>query len=193
MTKENISTSERILDVTEGLIQSRGYSAISFNDIAEKVGIKKPSILYHYQNKSVLGVAVVNRYRKKLESMLDGILSEHKLSATQILDVYFSPYLNLGKNKEKICLCGALAGEYMALPKNLQAEITLFYQDNKKWLLDILTLGKSAGDFSFDGDPEAVASLVLDTLQGSLVMSRATSDLSHVEKTIVALKRVIGL
>jgi len=193
MTKENISTSERILDVTEGLIQSRGYSAISFNDIAEKVGIKKPSILYHYQNKSVLGVAVVNRYRKKLESMLDGILSEHKLSARQILDVYFSPYLNLGKNKEKICLCGALAGEYMALPKNLQAEITLFYQDNKKWLLDILTLGKSAGDFSFDGDPEAVASLVLDTLQGSLVMSRATSDLSHVEKTIVALKRVIGL
>lgn len=189
----NISTSERILDVTQELIQSRGYSAISFNDIAEKVGIKKPSIMHHYPSKAVLGVAVVDRYRKTFSAMLDDILLERKLPAKKILDIYFSPYLNLGENKEKVCLCGALAGEYMALPEVLRDEITLFFKDSKRWLVTILELGKETAEFSFEGEPELVASLVLDTLQGSLMISRATSNKAHVQKTIDSLKSELGL
>lgn len=189
----NISTSERILDVTQELIQSRGYSAISFNDIAEKVGIKKPSILHHYPSKAVLGVAVVDRYRKTFAAMLDDILLERKLPAKKVLDIYFSPYLNLSENKEKVCLCGALAGEYMALPEVLRDEITLFFKDSKRWLVTILELGKETAEFSFEGEPERVASLVLDTLQGSLMISRATLNTAHVQKTIDSLKSEFGL
>ncbi|MBL1292925.1 MAG: TetR/AcrR family transcriptional regulator [Thiotrichales bacterium] len=191
MVKQN--TSERILDVTQELIQSRGYSAISFNDIAEKVGIKKPSIMHHYPSKAALGVAVVDRYRKTFVSMFDDILSERKLPAKKILDIYFSLYLNLGENKEKVCLCGALAGEYRALPETLRDEITRFFDDSKKWLVTILELGKDAAEFGFDGEPEVVASLVLDTLQGSLMISRATSNKGHVKKTIEALKSEFSL
>ena len=194
--KNNIkktNTSERILDVTQELIQSRGYSAISFNDIAKEVGIKKPSILYHYPSKVALGVAVVARYRKNFSMMLDKALRNREISPAKMMDFYFSPYLDLGKKNEKICLCGALAGEYMALPKGLRDEVTLFLEDGKKWLTTILKLGKSTGDFSFDGSPVVMANLVLDALQGSLIVSRAMSNKNHVKKTIAALKTELGL
>ncbi len=191
MTKTN--TSERILDVTQKLIQSRGYSAISFNDIAKEVGIKKPSILHHYPSKLALGVAVVARYRKTFSVKLDKVLRNREISPAEMIDFYFSPYLDLGKKNEKICLCGALAGEYMALPKGLRDEVTLFLEDSKKWLTTTLKLGKSTGDFSFDGSPAVIADLVLDALQGSLIVSRAMSNKNHVKKTIISLKTELGL
>ena len=55
-------TAEQILDLAETLIQTRGYSAFSYQDIADSLGIRKASIHYHFPSKSDLGVAVVDRY-----------------------------------------------------------------------------------------------------------------------------------
>ena len=38
-------TATKILDVGQELIQTRGYTAMSFQDIATQVGIKKPSVI----------------------------------------------------------------------------------------------------------------------------------------------------
>jgi len=39
-------TSAKILDIAQELLQTRGYSAMSFQDIAARVGIKKPSVIH---------------------------------------------------------------------------------------------------------------------------------------------------
>ncbi len=189
MTVQN--TSDRILDVTQELIQSRGYSAMSFNDIAQEVGIKKPSIMHHFPSKIALAVAVVDRYRKNFAHMYDEILSKKNSNPSKLIDMFFSPYLNLGKNGEKICLCGALAGEYMALPEEVRKEVTLFFAESKKCLAAILAMGKENGAFDFDGAPEVVAGLILDTLQGALIVSRATANKNNVRKTVDALRAEI--
>ena len=185
------NTSDRILDVTQELIQSRGYSAMSFNDIALEVGIKKPSIMHHFPSKVALAVAVVDRYRKNFAEMYDGMLSNKNNNPSELIDTFFSPYLNLGENGEKICLCGALAGEYMALPEAVRDEVTSFFAESKKCLAAILAMGKEKGTFDFDGEPEVVAGLILDTLQGALIVSRATSDTENVKNTIDALRAEI--
>ncbi|MBN4050493.1 hypothetical protein JYU13_00140, partial [Gammaproteobacteria bacterium AH-315-M22] len=132
-------------------------------------------------------------YRKTFSLMLDKLLNNSEISPAEVIDFYFSPYLDLGKNNEKICLCGALAGEYRALPKDLRDEVTLFFEDSKKWLTTILRSGKKSGNFSFDGSPVVIAELILDALQGSLIVSRAMSSKNHVKKTIASLKTELGL
>ncbi|MGA1190549.1 MAG: TetR/AcrR family transcriptional regulator, partial [Pseudomonadales bacterium] len=55
------ATADRILDAGQELIQTRGFSAMSFQDIASEVGVKKPSIIHHYPTKAELGVAIIRR------------------------------------------------------------------------------------------------------------------------------------
>jgi len=57
--KQRSDTAEQILDLAETLIQTRGYSAFSYQDIADSLGIRKASIHYHFPSKTDLGIAVV--------------------------------------------------------------------------------------------------------------------------------------
>ena len=43
-TRQRSETAEQILDLAETLIQTRGYSAFSYQDIADALGIRKASI-----------------------------------------------------------------------------------------------------------------------------------------------------
>jgi len=55
------STSERILDAAEDLFAEKGYSATSLGDVADRVGIRSPSLYNHFKNKEALYEAVLER------------------------------------------------------------------------------------------------------------------------------------
>ena len=54
-------TSERILDAAEDLFAEKGYSATSLGDVADRVGIRSPSLYNHFRNKEGLYSAVLER------------------------------------------------------------------------------------------------------------------------------------
>lgn len=55
------STAERILDAAEDLFAEKGYSATSLGDVADRVGIRSPSLYNHFKNKEALYQAVLDR------------------------------------------------------------------------------------------------------------------------------------
>jgi len=187
--KARNNTAELVLDVAQELIQKRGYNAISFNDIAKEVGIKKPSIVHHFPSKEALGKAVVIRYRDVFSSALNNMSNDQTKSATDAFDFYCTPYIDFGTTDDKVCLCGALAGEYPALPDEVRAEVTLFFEEHVRWLTMILERGLTSGEFDFTTPAKNLASHILDSLQGALTIKRATGNIEHIHNTIALLKR----
>ena len=55
------STADRILDAAEDLFAEKGYSATSLGDVADRVGIRSPSLYNHFRNKEALYEAVLSR------------------------------------------------------------------------------------------------------------------------------------
>ena len=55
------STAERILDAAEDLFAEKGFSATSLGEVADRVGIRSPSLYNHFRNKEALYTAVLER------------------------------------------------------------------------------------------------------------------------------------
>lgn len=60
-TAEVLSTPERILNAAEDIFAEKGYSATSLGDVADRVGIRSPSLYNHFKNKEALYEAVLER------------------------------------------------------------------------------------------------------------------------------------
>jgi TetR/AcrR family transcriptional regulator, transcriptional repressor for nem operon len=61
------NTREQIVRVARNLIQTRSYLGFSFQDIADEIGIRKPSLYHHFASKEALGVEVLRQATRSFE------------------------------------------------------------------------------------------------------------------------------
>src|SRR3569832_2310755 len=134
--KQRSATAEQILDLAETLIQTRGYSAFSYQDIADRLGIRKASIHYHFPSKAELGTAVVDRYDARVGAALAAIAADQTQSSMAMLDFSAGLYLQFADAHDRVCLCGALSGEILALPAEFRARVDRFFRTHRAWLAD---------------------------------------------------------
>jgi TetR/AcrR family transcriptional repressor of nem operon len=186
--KERSETVEQILDTAETLIQTRSYSAFSYQDIADALGIRKASIHYHFPAKADLGVAVVDRYAERFGAALAAMGQDQSKSSMAMLDFYIEPYLRFARTTDRVCLCGALAGEMMALPPPMRARVDRFFRDHHAWLAGILERGVVRGEFRLPAPARKMARLVFGALQGALLVKRTTGDASQLKDVVAVLK-----
>ena len=81
------STPDRILDAAERAFARAGFSGARVGAIADEVGIRRPSLLYHFPTKTLLYQATVARcfqrlHRALLAAMQAQVPFEERLSAT---------------------------------------------------------------------------------------------------------------
>ena len=103
----------------------------------------------------------------------------------------FSPYQQFAQTPDKVCLCGALAGEIPALPEEMRFQVKRFMEDHQSWLKAILQSGRRSGELTFDETPARLSRLLFNTLQGTLLVKRSTDDLSQLDDVIKAIKRLL--
>lgn len=186
--KQRSDTAEQILDLAETLIQTRGYSAFSYQDIADRLGIRKASIHYHFASKAELGIAVVDRYIARFGTALTAIADDQSQSSMAMLDFYVQPYLQFASTPDRVCLSGALAGEMLALPPALRERVDHFFRTHQVWLTKILKRGVARGEFDLPAPAAKVARFVFAALQGALLVKRTTDDPSQLNDVITVMK-----
>jgi TetR/AcrR family transcriptional regulator, transcriptional repressor for nem operon len=168
-------TSERILDIAEGLVQTRGFNNFSYADIASELGITTASLHYHFPGKAELGHALITRYGQRFSQALSQI-EQDQPNARARLEAYAGLYADVLRGK-RMCMCGILAAEYQTLPKPMRSEVIRFFDENQKWLSDLLTEGRSDHTLTFNGAVDDVAQNILSTLEGAMLVARPYGDL----------------
>jgi TetR/AcrR family transcriptional repressor of nem operon len=186
--RQRSDTAEQILDLAETLIQTRGYSAFSYQDIADSLGIRKASIHYHFPSKADLGIAVVDRYVARFGGALVAIAADQSQPSMAMLDFYVEPYASFAKTPDRICLCGALSGEILALPAELRSRVDGFFRTHQDWLAGILKRGAARGEFTLAAPPAKVARFIFSALQGALLVKRTTGDATQLRDVITVMK-----
>jgi AcrR family transcriptional regulator len=80
---------EAYLDVTQGLIQTRGYEQFSIQDVLDAVGASKGAFYHYYDSKDALLDAVVDRMADQATERLEPVLSDPALTAVEKLEALF--------------------------------------------------------------------------------------------------------
>ena len=174
------------------LIQTRGYSASSYQDISKILGIRKASIHYHFPSKADLGVAVIERYTERFGAALGAIAADRSKSALDMLECYTQPYLEFGDTPDRVCLCGALAGEILALPVEMRKRVERFFKAHQQWLTRIVQRAVKSGECRLSAPPGKIANMIFGALQGALLVKRTTGDAAQLRDVIAVLKNQLS-
>ena len=174
-------TAERILDIAERLVQTRGFTNFSYADIAAELGITKASLHYHFPGKAELGQAVIARYGERFAEALREI-DRTVPDARAKLEAYAGLYADVLRGN-RMCMCGVLAGEYETLPDPMRAAVIRFFDDNQTWLVHVLDEGLQDRTLEFSGSKEDVAQTILVTLEGAMLVARPYGDLGRFTAT----------
>ncbi len=163
-------TRTKLLDTAQRLVQTRGYNAFSFKDLAREVGIRTASIHYHFPKKGDLGVALMQRYLDELASTL-GQIERAQGGARRTLERFIDLYRST-ESRGAICLCGSLASDRETLTPELQAVVARYLERSERWVTKMVERGVESGEFSYAGAPADAAALLLSGLQGGLIVAR---------------------
>lgn len=172
-------TAQTILDQAQALCQSRGFNGFSYGDIADTLGIKKASIHYHYPSKVDLGIALVERYGKRLAAELANIEIQHQEPKKQLRE--FVKIMELLKQNGRLCLCAMLATDFETLDSRLHDPVRNFFAMTESWIEARLKSGKNLGEFHFVQPAKVVAQAFLSSIQGMLICDRTFGDQKRFE------------
>ena len=176
-TKRQNHTSERILDLGERFVQTRGFNNFSYGDIAKELGITTASLHYHFRGKAELGQALLTRYAERFGQALERIDREVP-DARAKLEAYAGLYADVLRGK-RMCMCGVLAAEYQTLPEPMRVAVIAFFDENQRWLAKQLTAGGADGTLRVSASVDAAAQNILSTLEGAMLVARPYGDLTR--------------
>jgi len=178
-------TAARILDVAERLVQSRGFNAFSYADVAAELNVTKATLHYHFPGKAELGEALIARYAQRFSQALRAI-DAGAGDAPARLAAYARIYGDVLRDR-RMCLCGMLAADYETLPEPMQAAVIQFFDENLAWLAGVVEEGEREGTLRPNGSPEAAAQALLGGLEGALLVARPYGDLNRFDAAAAGL------
>lgn len=182
-----LSTRTKLICAAEQLLRNRGYSDFSYADLAEQVGIRKPSIHHHFPCKEDLGVEVVSNYLERFEGQLAQILLRKKTVGARLKA--YSELFSGGVADGSFPLCAALAAQLSALPERMRHQTVLFFQIHLDWLEKVIDASKEAKELEKAPESKQAAMMLLTALEGGAVVAWA---LSRPEVVRVSFDAIVG-
>jgi AcrR family transcriptional regulator len=182
----------QILNHATRLFAEQGYDGTSVQEIAEAVGIRKPSLLYHFKSKDALRENVLAEMLAHWNAVLPGLLlkasTEERFDATmEALSEFFIE----DPDRARLFL-----RETLDRPEHMQAMLAQFVRPWVQLLGEQLERAKGQGLVQRDVDPHAYAievitmavagTAVIDTLQVILPddSARGTTRKRHARELI---------
>ena len=164
-----MSTREKILHLSNTLIQQRGFQGFSYADLESGIGIRKASIHHHFPSKTDLGIAYCN-YKmadfKALETALQ------KLPAgVQRLQAYLDAFSDCAAQGQMCGVYAMLSDSHLFSPE-LQTAVYQLAQTEQQLLQDILVAGQQRAELHLAQPPAELAMVVSSAIKGALLLNR---------------------
>lgn len=166
---------KKLLKAAQEMVQDRGLDSVSFQDLADAVGLKKPSVFHHFRTKDDLAKALLESCRTTYGSRYEEVLSQSDLSGPDKLRE-IARIFEVGLKANHLCLLGALSSSCGGFSQDLKRDLRDTAQLIIARYAKVFEEGRNAGTLNFQGSTHDAATAYLAMLQGLQVLARASSD-----------------
>lgn len=177
-------TRDLIMAAAKPMVQAAGYNALSFRDIAAKVGVKSASVHYHFPTKGDLGAALAGRYTDDASAFVAS-LSLEPSDIEKTMQAYVAIFRQPLENENRMCLCGIMAAEYDALPVEVRLQVDRFIDVNVAWLTSLL-LRQTPNAKPAAIREQAVA--IFAAIEGAQLIARGRGDIGLFDSCVKAYR-----
>jgi AcrR family transcriptional regulator len=193
------ATRERLLQIAEAAVLSKGFGATSIEEIIAEAGITKSGFFYHFRDKNELARAMVVRYTEEN----DRIFADTFARADDLADGDPLQSLLIGLKLMAETFSDLAGGHPGCLVATMCYQERLFDREVRELIADSVarwndffaTRLRRAADYhsATDLDVTGLAQSVSCVVDGAIIMGRALSDSSLVARQLLLLRSHIKL
>lgn len=177
------NTRQTILRTARELIQTRSYLGFSFQDLADRVGIRKASLYHHFPSKEALGVAVLEQAIERYERWF----STFDDTPQEGLRLYIAAFRDVIGAGQRVCPAAAFIPGWDCVDTEIHATVRRLRQKQVDWLtVQLRRLGHVT-------DPAQVAGQLFALCQGSLMSARITGRVEDFDAALAPLQAQLRL
>jgi TetR/AcrR family transcriptional repressor of nem operon len=185
-----MTTKEKILDAAQDLIQTRSFHGFSFQDLADRVGIRKPSLYHYFDSKDAIALAVLERAADWVRAQMAKVDGEDPAAR---LERYFDIFRDIHGKGERMCPGGSFASLFGGVSSSLQSALHRFTKLHLDLLEIIVREGAERGQFQIrDQRPRDVAMQIFAGAQGALSIGRLTGDTHAIDAVSDEFRSYLG-
>lgn len=182
-----------ILDAAARVINERGFSHTSVEDLIQATGLSGKSHFYHYfPSKEALGMAVIDRQFERFTERGLAILSEPMIEPVDRLTLFIDTLVALQRDRDggSGSPFGNLAGELADAHEGFRQRLDDVFE---RWTGQLDALLREVGGQLREGvDTVRLARFIVASLEGGMLMTRVTRDVAAMEGIGEDLKRFIA-
>lgn len=195
MARRGTETKQRILDQATELVTRQGFGATSIHDLLAGTGVNRGSLYFHFPGKDDLGVAVLERSRKRFVEFLESALVG--TTPGRQIENFFRAALKANRDRKFIggCLWGNTALEMAdreADPRYLAVVRDLF-RTWRDMLAEVITQAQATGEVRTDLKAKALATTVISSIEGGIMLARLDKRATPLATCLDALRHTLQL
>ncbi|NJK72494.1 MAG: TetR/AcrR family transcriptional regulator [Synechococcaceae cyanobacterium SM2_3_60] len=185
-------TKAHILDHAAALFNQRGFAGTSMTDLMQATGLQKGGIYNHFNSKEELAIAAFTHAVKAIQARFRVALRRKQTAPDRLLalvEVYATmlddppvpggcPLLNTAIDSDD---------QYPGLRKQTQEAMNAWRQ----LLIDIVQRGIAKGELRTDAEPNSIATVVIATIEGGLMLSKLYGQPSYLHTALAHLTHYV--
>lgn len=193
MREKGIQTKERVLAGAEEIFHRRGFSGTSINDLIRETGVKKGNLYHYFSSKEEMGIEVLNKTRENFFQFLEQSLRGDSPSAQLANHFRAIDRYHESRNLAGGCIFGNTALEMSDRSERYRSIIQEVFEEWRRRLREVLERAVRAGEVRMGIDPEAMGRHIVATVEGAIMLARASKDPADLKKCLATLSELLGI
>ncbi len=145
------------------LFAERGYHGVGMRQLAQKLGVRAPSLYHHFRSKDELLYQIARDMQGRFSEICLPPLSDERLPRAEALSRFVELHIRcLWRHRERVAVA---IREYRSLDAPQRREIDRMRADYQRTLRAFIAEGVEAGDFEV-ADPLVASFAIIETMRG---------------------------
>ncbi|MEJ7645746.1 MAG: TetR/AcrR family transcriptional regulator [Chryseolinea sp.] len=185
-------TKETILRKSGVLFNTQGYKATSISNITDATGFTKGAIYRHFDNKDDLEIATLVHLSSIMFDKLGARIKAENTAGNKLraLFHFFESYISAPPLQGGCPLLNAAIEADDANPALRKAAATIL-REMRESIIRMLTNGVKYKQLSPTIDKEEIATLIIASLEGAIMMSKLNGTDNDIQRIVVYLEKFI--